>query len=88
MLLLFSGDDDLRQLQRAARANKGVTVSPEEQRRDAIEDARELREHARWRQFAFLLFVAPVLVSLVTGIAFWIVLNVMLNKALPGVRLF
>lgn len=88
MLLLFSGDDHLRQLQRAARANKGVTISPEEQRRDAIEDARELREHARWRQFAFFLFVAPILVSLATGIAFWIVVNMMLNRALPGVRLF
>ena len=95
MILLFSSDDQVKQLQRAARANKGanksVAISPEEQRREAIEDARELREHARWRQFAFLLFIMPAIVSVATGIVFWIVINVMISRALPGlsnVKLF
>jgi hypothetical protein len=88
MLLLFSSDDQLRQLQRAARANKGVTISPEDQRREAIEDARELREHARWRQFAILLFVTPIIVSVATGIAFWIVINVAISRALPKIPIF
>jgi ferric-dicitrate binding protein FerR (iron transport regulator) len=88
MILLFSSDDHVRQLQRAARATKGVTPSPEEQRREAIDDARELREHARWRQFAFLLFVAPIIVSVATGIAFWIVIDVVISRALPKVPLF
>jgi hypothetical protein len=87
MLLLFSGDDKLRQLQRAARAAKGTTPSPDEQRREAIEDARELREHARWRQLALLLFVAPLIASLATGIAFWIVINAVISRALAKVPL-
>ncbi|MGH7617922.1 MAG: hypothetical protein ACREPM_11885 [Gemmatimonadaceae bacterium] len=91
MILLFSNDDHLKQLQRAARSNKGAAPSPEDQRREAIEDARELREHARWRQFAFLLFIAPLLMSAATGIAFWIVANTLINRALPafsGLKLF
>ena len=88
MFLLFTSDDQLRQLQRAARANKGVTISAEEQRREAIEDARELREHARWRQFAFLLFVVPAIMSLATGIVFWFVINAVLSRAMTKIPIF
>lgn len=42
-----------------------------EMRRFHLESHRELREHARWRQFSFLLFVAPALVSLISIVAVW-----------------
>lgn len=76
--MLFTSDEGLRELQRkavrdAARTTNTRDVSPEEQRREAIEADRELREHQRWRQFAFLLFIAPIIVWLVMAIASWIV---------------
>lgn len=88
MLFLFSSDDDLRQAQRAARAAKGATLTAEELRREAFDDAREIREHTRWRQFAFLLFVAPVIASILTGIVFWTVVNVVIGRLLPRGSIF
>lgn len=67
--MLFASDDDLRNEQRRAVANRKDQVSPAEARREAIEDARELRAHARARQFAYLLFVAPVLMAIAVAVA-------------------
>ena len=74
--MLFDSDEQLRALQRAAaRGVKGapsIPLSPEEQRREVMEAEREMREHQRWRQFAFLLIIVPCLVALAIGIGLWI----------------
>lgn len=63
--MLFTSDEDLRQMQRAsARIPKGMRLSPEQQRVEAIEADRELREHRRLREFAWLLFIAPIWASI------------------------
>lgn len=60
--MLFASDDDLLERQRRQeRAPSGLEIPVTDLRREAIEKARELRAHQRWREFAFLLLVAPVL---------------------------
>ena len=72
--MLFANDDDFRRFQQdSARPPKGITVAPDELRREAIADARELRTHRRWRQFAFLLFVGPLIAAVVSAGAYWLV---------------
>lgn len=60
--MLFASDDELLQPQRRLeRVPRGLEIPAADLRREAIENARELRAHQRWREFAFLLLVAPVL---------------------------
>lgn len=79
--MLFTSDSDLRQQQReSARAAsyRGMVLSDEERRRESMEADRELREHQRWREFAWLLFIAPILIALLTALAQWAVLKFMM----------
>lgn len=72
--MLFTSDEDLVQLQqKSKRMPKGVELPVAEQLRAQIEDSRELREHQRWREFAMLLFVWPVLFALLYELILWIV---------------
>lgn len=65
MIVLFASDENIRQMQRAsARIPKGMTLSPEQQRIESIEADREMREHRRLREFAWLLFIAPIWASI------------------------
>lgn len=76
-MILFSSNEAVQnEQQRVLRLKKGETLSPEA-RRERIDDARELRAHARAREFAYLLFVFPVLVALATAIATFVMSRVL-----------
>jgi hypothetical protein len=62
---LFAGEDDLLAAQRDTRrrAAEFAKPTPEQERREFIDDQRELRMQARVRQFSFLLFVLPAIFS-------------------------
>ena len=68
---LFTTDQDLRAAQRDA-ARRAREMPPDE-RREHIENEREVREHGRWRHFAYLLFILPALLPVVYGIVRWLV---------------
>jgi hypothetical protein len=71
-MLIFWSDARLERDQRQrVHWGKGIVPTPEDERR-AAEDARELREHARWRGFAYLLFVVPLAVGVTAGFVAWI----------------
>lgn len=54
--MLFASDEVLTQMQqKAKRFPKGVEMPVADQLRTQIDDYRELREHQRWRDFAWLL---------------------------------
>lgn len=83
--MLFASDDDLRRAQIAsARIPKGAVLSLEEQRREAMEADRELREHRRWREFAWLLFIAPIWAGLIIGAAQFIIAKLLAPPSSPG----
>lgn len=68
--MLFATDEELRQLQtQAGRLKRGETLDPSTARREAIDDARELRAHQRSREFAWLLFVLPGLIAIAGAFA-------------------
>jgi hypothetical protein len=68
-MILFASTDAIRhEQQRIARLKKGEAIPAETARREAIDDARELRAHARAREFAYLLFVFPVLVAIASAL--------------------
>lgn len=76
--MLFASDFVLCDTQRtSARIPTGMKLSPEEQRRESMEADREMREHQRWRQFAWLLFVAPILAGVFVALAQWLVMKFM-----------
>ena len=73
-MILFASDEEIRaEQQRVARLKKGETISAETARREMLDDARELRSHARIREFSYLLFVLPVLIGLVSAAATYLV---------------
>jgi hypothetical protein len=70
---LFASDDTLEQTQRYARAHHAYKEGGEAaQRREDLDDERELRAHARFRAFAWLLF-GPSFVAAALGIVLFIV---------------
>ena len=72
--MLFTSDADLIRLQQEAkRLPNGVPEMPiPDQLRVRVDDARELREHQRWREFAWLLFIAPIWMALLISLLGWI----------------
>ncbi|MBX6331054.1 MAG: hypothetical protein IRY91_04315 [Gemmatimonadaceae bacterium] len=63
---LFTSDDVLQRLQRHAERQADETAGADREGwRVAVENARELREHARWRSLGVYLFVIPALVTLI-----------------------
>lgn len=69
--MLFASDDDVRHAQRdAEHAAHGLAG---DERRELLEDLRERRHHARFREFAFLLLVLPALMSVFALLAQWLV---------------
>lgn len=73
--MLFTSDEHLLRLQQdAKRLPKGVPEMPvADQLRVRVDDARELREHQRWREFAMLLFVWPFVFALLYQVLAWLV---------------
>lgn len=71
--MLFTGDDDLKRMQAdAGRWTPRVNLSAEQARYEHIENEREMRNHRRLREFAFLLFILPPLIGIVSIVAQWI----------------
>lgn len=71
--MLFTSDYDLRDLQRqSGRMPKGMVLSEEQKRAESMEADREMREHQRWRQFAWLLFIAPIWASILIAVVQWL----------------
>ena len=72
--MLFTSDEELvRRQQQAKRFPKGLEMSVDSQLRTQVEDSRELREHQRWREFAWLLFVAPIWMAFLLWGVEWLI---------------
>lgn len=83
---LFASDDDVRAAQRRVAGGKdfrNVQLTPAESRREHIENEREVRQHARSRHFAFLLFVLPVLIVLVGQLVEFLVGWILTRNSIP-----
>lgn len=69
-MLILSSDDRVRYLQLdAERMASTVRLSPEDERREALERERELRMHARLRGLAWIFMLSP----LVSAFVVWMV---------------
>ena len=72
--MLFTSDENLRRMQQnAGRIPKGVELSAAEKRHESMEADREMREHQRVRELAFLLIVVPLIVGVVLAVVPWLV---------------
>lgn len=69
---LFTSDTRLRELQRQSATAKALRDLPADERRVALENEREVREHARWRSLAYGLFVGPFVFWLLYALAAWL----------------
>lgn len=72
--MLFTSDEDLRRQQKLeATVPRGMELGDVDKRRERLEAERELREHQRWREFAWLLFIAPIWAALLLALMQWLV---------------
>lgn len=69
---IFTSDARLRELQRQAANAKTVRDLPADERRTALENEREVREHARWRSLGYGLFIGPLVFWGLYALAAWI----------------
>ena len=79
--MLFLSDDDLKAEQR--KAWRTVQDMPPDQRRDALENLREQRAHARFRELAWWLLVAPALFAVLSVVAQWVAATVLAPGPTP-----
>ena len=62
--LLFASDARMREIQREYLDRfRDVPLTRGDMRREQLEDERELRAHARWRQMAWLVALSPILLG-------------------------
>lgn len=81
--MLFASDEAVTIAQHETR-RRAVDFKSEQERREFVDDQRELRLHQRMRLFAWLLFIAPVLataiVTLISLLLPWIVGRIMQGR--------
>ena len=72
--LLFASDARMREIQREYLDRfRDVPLSRGDVRREQLEDERELRAHARWRQMAWLVALSPILLGAGVALVYLII---------------